>query len=544
MRCFVIMPYGKTEAEQKEFTRFYKLIIKSAVDECGITCARSDIEGKGGHIMSNVIESLAEDDLVIADLSGLNWNVAYELGIRHVLHKKGTILMCNDETPLPFDIQSLNIFIYQKNWLDRMEDICDDLRDVIQNRLNGITKNDSPVHEKYSFLPENVIHSYSSTADNELLEAKEKIAKLESHLSDVYAKVESMGLSLDDSESEKEIDYVKQFLNDYNNSIYNSDAAVAKLRELMDNDDKIGFIEFLGKVLTVGYLDEIDCRNIYILCKKLDTPAINRTYLEAVTKFYPDNDELIGLLADEYSKNYHTGDKAIQMVNGIIGVIRKDGSYQLSKTAQVSERKLASFFNVYLHLKKHSELLEIGRLICQKYSTHKKILTITYRNMLSAAVKLELYQDAAGYKEKLLEIAPKSDSTHYVCYQYETAVENYPGAFEEIEKCIACDPKDDDYYYIMAGFICDYFYARDPATEEFISISESDADEYALPFIICALELEPNINRAAAFLRRNGFNSYQNRILTYLQSGGGDHRTAFPEFNFDVVDHCLSLRFD
>lgn len=542
-KCFVIMPYGSTETAKKEYSRIYKLLIRSAAEECGLECIRSDIEGRGGHIMSNVIEDLASDDIVIADISGLNWNVAYELGIRHVMRKNGTILICDDETELPFDVQSLNIFIYPKDWLDVMEEQCDKLQGVIRNRMDGVTQGDSPVHEKFSFLPERLIQFHTDSTDSEMRGARERIAMLERELSEVYQKIESMGLSLD-GERSGEVDYSKQFLADLGNNIYNSDTAVAKLRELLDQGDKEGFLEFLSKVLTVGYLDEADCRSVYMLCKKLNTPAINRTFLEAATKFYPDNDELAGFLANEYSMNYHTGDKALQMVNGILGVVKKDGVFQLAKTTKtVSYNKLASFFDVYIHLKKHGDMLEIGKLLYAKYETNKKLREIILRNVITAALEVERFEEAAQYRDLLLSIAPSNDLSHYSSYRYERAVDNYAGAVAELENCILCDPRDVDYYFFMAGYICDFSYARDPDTLEIVQIPEIQEDEYAAPFIMKALTVSPSqdsVERAIAFLRRNGMLAYIETVINVFQSGSNDYIGAFPELNYAAVEYCTN----
>lgn len=538
-KCFVIMPYGKTEPEKKEFTRIYKLFIKSAAEDMGLTVVRSDLEGKGGHIMTNVLESLADDDIVIADISGLNWNVAYELGIRHVFRKNGTILICDDVTELPFDIQSLNVFIYPRNWLDEMEELCEKLKKVIDSRMNGLTTNDSPVHEKYSFLPEEIVRGHAESTDDSLIKAKERIAELEHELAEVNAKVESMGLSLNPNQTDK-IDYSRMFINELANSVYNSDAAVAKLRELKDQDDKEGFLEFLSKVLTVGFLDEIDCRNIYFLCRGLGVPAITRMYLEAVTKFYPENDDLSGFLADEYSKNYHTGDKALQMVNGIVGVSKKDGGYVLSKTTRITRDKLACFFNVYLHLKKYSDLVEIGKLICERCDGNKKVCSITMRNMTQALLNLEDFEGARFYLDQLMIMDPTNDLVHWVGAKYENAVENYPGVIEECEACINLAPTDEDYYFYMAGYICDNLYVRDPDTFEIRKIMDNEADQYAIPFILHVLTLDRStINRAIDFLRRNKFVAYIQPIIDAYQEGISNFRGLFDELEMGAVDYCL-----
>ncbi|MBE7044906.1 MAG: hypothetical protein E7397_05200 [Ruminococcaceae bacterium] len=541
MKCFVMMPYGKTESETKEYSRIYKLLIRSAAEECGLVCERSDFEAKGGHIMTNVLEDLVTADIAIADISNANWNVAYELGIRHVLHKNGTVLICNDQTEIPIDLQSRDIFFYPINWLDDMEELCEKLKKRITNRLNGIKTVDSPVHETYTFLPENLIKSHGEATDDALKEAKIRIAELEKELASAYEKFDSLGLSPNSAQTQT-IDYCKSFITELDNNIYNSDNAVAKLRELADSGEKKDFFEFLGKVLSVGFLDETDCRIIYNLCNRMSVPANTRMYLEAVTGFYPENEELFGFLANEYSKNYHTGEKAIQMVNGIIGLSRKDGSFQLSKTTRVTSTKLGSFFNVYQHLNKLNEILDIGTLILEHYPDNKKICAMVFRHMTTASIKLDNMIAAKEYKDSLLALAPESDLTHWLCFKYADAVNQHAEAVAELEICISLDRTDIDYYYAMAEVICNDLYAREPATKEIIKISEQDADEYAIPFILAALSSDiTQYERAINFIRRNKFNTYLDPIVDALQSGNMDWKNIFPELNFEAVEYCYSI---
>ena len=543
MRCFVIMPYGRTEQEKKEYTRLYKLIIKSAVEDLDIECVRSDIEGKGGHILSNVIDDISESDIVIADISALNWNVAYELGIRHALHKGGTILICNDETELPFDIQSLNIFLYPKDWLDKMEELCDNLKKVIQNRLSNPDHCDSPVHERYSFLPTSIINGFSESTGDEVKVAKARIQQLERELSETYSKIENMGLSLsNDNNDAQVVDYSQIFISELANSIYNGEEAVAKLRELLEEGDKEEFLKFLSKVLTVGFIDEGNCRTIYLLCKRLNLPAVTRNFLEAASKFYPENEEIAGFLANEYSKNYHTGEKAIQMVNGIIGVSKKDGEFVLAKSPRITSTKLAAFFDVYLHLKKYSDLIEVGKLLCKRFDGNKKICSVVLRNMVISSIYLEDLESAGKYKDLLLEIDPMNDMTHYVCYRYADACEDYVKVVEEIETCIRLDDDDADYYISMAGYICDNLYARDPDTMEIRQISPKDADQFAVPFLITAITLDRGaITRVVDFLRRNKFGTYLPALVDAFQTNVTNFRSAFPDLDYGAVDYCLGI---
>jgi len=56
------------------------------------------------NILKDIIQSIHNSDLVIADLSGLNPNVFYELGLAHAL-RKNVILLTQDIEQLPFDLR-------------------------------------------------------------------------------------------------------------------------------------------------------------------------------------------------------------------------------------------------------------------------------------------------------------------------------------------------------------------------------------------------------------------------------------------------------
>src|SRR5699024_539577 len=58
---------------------------------------------KTGSINSQVINNLYSAKLVIANLTGLNPNVMFEVGIRYTM-RKPMILICEKGTRLPFDI--------------------------------------------------------------------------------------------------------------------------------------------------------------------------------------------------------------------------------------------------------------------------------------------------------------------------------------------------------------------------------------------------------------------------------------------------------
>lgn len=110
--CFVISPIGEESSPARiRSDKVFQHVIKPVCDACGYAPLRSDIEPTPGMIGHQIVSHLLRDDLVIADLTGLNANVFYELAIRHMVRKPVVQIIQKGEA-LPFDItQSRTIFL-------------------------------------------------------------------------------------------------------------------------------------------------------------------------------------------------------------------------------------------------------------------------------------------------------------------------------------------------------------------------------------------------------------------------------------------------
>ena len=167
-KCYVIMPYGG--AEQKDhFNMVYQLYMFVPALEKGYKVIREDIHPQPGSITGNIIRHLAEADLVIADLSNNNWNVGYELGIRHCFSKGKTILLCDNKTELKFDIRSFNVIRYDgDNPAGDVFSIQEKIKKAIDTRCKTPIAADNLVHEAFSFAHDNLIE-YLNNEDAELV---------------------------------------------------------------------------------------------------------------------------------------------------------------------------------------------------------------------------------------------------------------------------------------------------------------------------------------------------------------------------------------
>lgn len=105
--CFVIMPFGAP------FDRYYENIFASAVLEAELEPIRADSLFRSTQIIGDIWKLTRDATLLIADLSGKNPNVFYELGLAHAIGKP-VILVSSSIDDIPFDLRSLRVLLYDK----------------------------------------------------------------------------------------------------------------------------------------------------------------------------------------------------------------------------------------------------------------------------------------------------------------------------------------------------------------------------------------------------------------------------------------------
>jgi hypothetical protein len=149
-KCFVIMPFGKKkdiDGHEVDFDFVYHELIYKAIRELGVDCERCDEIISTGSIHKKMFRGIFDADVSVVDITSLNPNVFYELGVRHALHKHVTLVIRNNSyLPIPFNIQGLTILSYDIDSEAQLESSRKKIRDFIRNGLDapGI---DSIVHD-------------------------------------------------------------------------------------------------------------------------------------------------------------------------------------------------------------------------------------------------------------------------------------------------------------------------------------------------------------------------------------------------------------
>jgi len=108
-----ICPLSKPGTEIRNRTdSIHGDILKDIADDLNYELQRADLLS-GTNLMKDIVRMLYNADIVIADLSDLNVNVFYELGLYHAIKGKFvTIMQEKDSDQIPFDVKYFRVHTY------------------------------------------------------------------------------------------------------------------------------------------------------------------------------------------------------------------------------------------------------------------------------------------------------------------------------------------------------------------------------------------------------------------------------------------------
>jgi len=156
--CLVLMPFGKKMDSAGRVTNFdsvYAEIIAPAVERAGLEPIRADEEKIGGTIHKPMFERLMLCHYAVADITGANPNVFYELGIRHAMRPRSTVIVFGEGTVLPFDIALVRGLAYKTDGAGEPVD-AEATLDLIAKQLiaaRGNPHDDSPIFQLVEGVP-------------------------------------------------------------------------------------------------------------------------------------------------------------------------------------------------------------------------------------------------------------------------------------------------------------------------------------------------------------------------------------------------------
>jgi hypothetical protein len=133
---FVLMPFSD------DFQDVYRSGIKLACENAGVECARVDEQDFDETILQHIYDQIRTADAIVADMSGRNANVFYEVGYAHAL-KKRVILLTQSTGDIPFDLKHHSHIVYEGKLFLLREQLTKKLNFYFQPMKDSDTSVDS-----------------------------------------------------------------------------------------------------------------------------------------------------------------------------------------------------------------------------------------------------------------------------------------------------------------------------------------------------------------------------------------------------------------
>jgi formylglycine-generating enzyme required for sulfatase activity len=121
---FAIMPFSSP------FDAYYEGVIKPAVQDAGFRALRSDEIFSPQAFIQTIWEQILGADVVIAEMTGANANVLYELGLCHAINRR-VVMITQKIEDVPSDLRHINLISYDTTELNWEAN----LRNAIQNMI-------------------------------------------------------------------------------------------------------------------------------------------------------------------------------------------------------------------------------------------------------------------------------------------------------------------------------------------------------------------------------------------------------------------------
>ncbi len=297
-KVFVIMPFSE------DFLSLYDELKKVFEKSFDFTNA-GDLDNQQ-NILQDIVKGIYQADVIIADLTGLNANVFYELGLAHAMNKKVIIITQNIED-LPFDIKSYRANEYSLQF-NKLPKLVEELNKLLFGAINNSVKYGNPVSDYILDFFEN------EKAISHISDLKDEVAKSNS---DVHSEIE------DEGEEEKGfLDYIADI---EENSKKMTDEITSMGSELNEMNASISAAsnEINRVKAQSGNVNASFVRNI---CRKLSDPVDEfagklKGHVSEVSRYWDIvENSYLSLLDDQYAKNVKNLETLRESMNALAGM--------------------------------------------------------------------------------------------------------------------------------------------------------------------------------------------------------------------------------
>lgn len=219
--CFIVSPIGDElaslgtveRANYEQSIAMWAKVFQPACEAFGLTAVRADKIADPGDIPDQIFAYLRDSDVVIADLSGANPNVMYELGLRH--SREAITLQVGENERLPFDVTTIRTIKFNRDeagLIDLRNRLVESLRAALtlgktELRATAVFANgsrpDINADAERSAEPDDVDDTDDGPGVVELLaEAEQAIVHISEVLGDAVARNQEIGAITQDAADE------------------------------------------------------------------------------------------------------------------------------------------------------------------------------------------------------------------------------------------------------------------------------------------------------------------------------------------------------
>lgn len=187
--CFVISPIGQPNSdERKRADEVLDHIIRKALNNL-YHVVRADEIAQPGMIAISVVQQLDQAPLVIADLTGRNPNVFYELAVRHAVRKPIIHITEDSLQELPFDINGMRVIQFDHRSLSSAAQCIDSIREYLAEFDAGAQVH-SPISLALDILGQTNITSDQKAILTQIVDLSRNIAWLGDNISQIRESLE------------------------------------------------------------------------------------------------------------------------------------------------------------------------------------------------------------------------------------------------------------------------------------------------------------------------------------------------------------------
>lgn len=159
--AFFITPLGSDDSTVRRNTNgVINAVIRPVLKKHDISLIPPHEIDDPGNITKQIIAQILTADLVIADLTGLNANVMYELAIRHA-RRLPVIVICQHGTKLPFDIAAERTFFYYNDMAGTVQ-----LTEQLDKTIPIALRDEKPDNPIYNGLETSIIQKITEESDD------------------------------------------------------------------------------------------------------------------------------------------------------------------------------------------------------------------------------------------------------------------------------------------------------------------------------------------------------------------------------------------